>query len=405
MRAPSSALPCQGQADKTNVHWSVTNDNRQSGKVRGRKRDHAGARGQDVDAVISDARREDRIVLWSILGFWLVHLLFLSIFTQISSGSFIGMSARRIPAIFVAAALCYAIHMMLRRTRGGAFWKTSVAAILLALGAAAIYGAVTTWLFFYAGALGLAPVQDIGPYTVQIIVEDAFIWLYSFFSWTAFYLALTYNSDVRERERRLAQVEALAQSAQVRALRYQINPHFLFNTLNAVSSMIWERDFERAEAMLIGLSSFLRTTLAIDPSEDVTLAEEIALQRLYLEIEQTRFPDRLNIEIDIPDELADARVPTLILQPLVENAIKYAVALSKTETRIRIAARRRVGDLILEVEDDGAGEAIPGGTGVGLLNVRERLAARFGKHWSFTAGRVPPRGFRVMLGLPLEFAT
>jgi two-component sensor histidine kinase len=352
-------------------------------------------------AGIDDTKRqEDRIIFGSIVAFWILHLIFLGIFAQVTSGNFLGMSVRRVPAVLLAAGLCYAIHLSLRPIRRRGFSQTVLLAAVLAAVGAVIYGAFTTWIFFYAEGAGLAPTQEIGPYTIRILVEDAFIWLYSFLSWTAFYLALAYSFDVRDRERRLARVEALAHKAQVQALRYQINPHFLFNTLNALSSMIWERELERAEAMLMSLSLFLRTTLEIDPGDDVTLAQEIALQRLYLEIEQVRFSERLQVEIDIPAEIQDTRVPCLILQPLVENAIKYAVAPSKQPTRVRIAGRGNRGELTLEVEDDGMAETVERGMGIGLANVRSRLAARFGDRWSFEAGP-RSRGFAVKMTMPL----
>jgi two-component system, LytTR family, sensor kinase len=353
-----------------------------------------------VQAVIDETkRREDRIILGSIVVFWVIHLIVLGIFALITSGNFLGLSMRRIPAIFVAAGLCYSIHLLLGPVRPRGFWKTALVAGFLAVGSAAIYGAFTTWIFFYAKGFGLVP-AEIGPYTIRMLVEDAFIWLYSFLSWTAFYLALVYSFDVRDRERRLARVEALAHKAQVQALRYQLNPHFLFNTLNALSSMIWERELERAEGMLMSLSAFLRTTLEIEPGDDVTLEQEIALQQLYLEIEQIRFSERLQVEIDIPEEIRDAPVPCLILQPLIENAIKYAVAPSRQPTRVRIAGRRSGNELTLEVVDDGRAEAVVGGTGIGLANVRSRLTARFGDRCSFEAGPLP-RGFGVKLTMPL----
>ena len=351
-------------------------------------------------AIDDTGERENRVILGSILAFWIVHLIILGIFAQVTSGSFLGISLRRVPAVLVAAVLCYAIHLLLRPVRRRGFAQTVLLAAVLAIAGAAVYGAFTTWIYFYADAIGLAPIQEIGPYTIRILIEDAFIWLYSFFSWTAFYLALVYSFDVRDRERRLARVEALAHKAQVQALRYQINPHFLFNTLNALSSMIWERELERAEAMLMSLSLFLRTTLEIDPADDVTLAQEIGLQRLYLEIEQVRFSERLQVEIDIPAEIQDAHVPCLILQPLVENAIKYAVAPSKQPTRVRIAGRGYRDELTLEVEDDGISEGVAGGTGIGLANVRNRLSARFGDRWSLEAGP-RARGFAVKMTMPL----
>ncbi|VWX51944.1 sensor histidine kinase [Novosphingobium sp. 9U] len=348
-----------------------------------------------------------RAIVWSIAAFWSLHLLVLAAISAASSQDPAGVLARRMGLVVIAAGLCYAIHLVLRPVRARPFWQMALIAGALALVGAAIYGAVTTAILYYGIGYPDMPYKGpLRPYTMSMFIEDAFLWLYSFFSWTALYLALVYQFDLRERERLLAQVEALAHKAQVRALRYQINPHFLFNTLNSISAMIWEKDLQRAEEMVLGLSSFLRTTLGIDPSEDVTLAQEIALQRLYLDIEQIRYPERLKVEIDIPAELQDARVPSLILQPLVENAIKYGVARSSSTTKLRIAAQHSRDALMLCVEDDAhpSSKEAPTSTGLGLLNVRQRLATRFGERWSLNAAPGGSRGFRVDLGIPLRYA-
>ena len=147
-----------------------------------------------------------------------------------------------------------------------------------------------------------------------------------------------------------------AQEAQLRALRYQINPHFLFNTLNSLSSLVLTKRTETAEQMLMNLSTFFRATLSADPTADVPLEEEIKLQRLYLDIEQIRFPDRLTVEIDVPDELLDARVPVLILQPVIENAVKYGVARSRGAGHRSGSPRyEEAGRLHIKVKDNGEG--------------------------------------------------
>lgn len=361
--------------------------------------------GQLMDTVSQDGKAERRAVLLSIVGFWGLHHLLLSARMLFLEGEFDhgDVALRRLPVTLLACLLCYGIYLVLRRLRRQPFWQTIVAAGLLTIPAAALYGVLTDVIFYYVNPL---PTEEpIQPYELRMVGYAVFPWLGSFFSWAVLFLALTYSFDVRERERRLSAMQALAHSAQVQALRYQINPHFLFNTLNAISSLIWEGELEKAETMLIGLSNFLRTTLELDPHEDVTLAEEIALQRLYLEIEQARFPTRLKVDIDVPPELAEARVPSLILQPLVENAIKYGVAPSKTETRVRISARNEDRQLLLEVADSGTGQrgAVEAGTGLGLRNVRERLLSRFGEQCQFQAGNDDQHGFRVRLGMPLQF--
>ncbi len=211
-------------------------------------------------------------------------------------------------------------------------------------------------------------------------------------------------------QRRLADAESAAQAAQVRALRYQVNPHFLFNTLNSLSSLVMTGRTDRAETMLLALSTFFRTSLSLDPGADVTLAEEIELQRLYLDIEKARFPDRLQVEIDVPEDLEQARLPALILQPIVENAIKYGVSKSRKAVVIRIEARP-LGDgrMVVEVANrlkHGGKIDLPAatheGTGLGLANVCQRLEARFGSRASCRYGPMTEGGFKVTLTMPTE---
>jgi LytS/YehU family sensor histidine kinase len=162
--------------------------------------------------------------------------------------------------------------------------------------------------------------------------------------------------------------------------------------------------------MLLALSTFFRTSLSLDPSADVTLAEEIDLQRLYLDIEKARFPDRLHVEIDVPAELQQARIPALLLQPIVENAIKYGVSKSRKAVILRIAARHLDNHrMVVEISNKlkhGGKDDLPAatheGTGVGLGNVSQRLEARFGSHASCRYGPMSGGGFKVSLTMPVE---
>jgi two-component system LytT family sensor kinase len=236
------------------------------------------------------------------------------------------------------------------------------------------------------------------------------VWFFFFLAWSAYYLAYQAHAKAMGVQRRLADAESAAQAAQVRALRYQVNPHFLFNTLNSLSSLVMTGRSDRAETMLLALSTFFRTSLSLDPSADVTLAEEIELQRLYLDIEKARFPDRLHVEIDVPEQLEKARLPALILQPIVENAIKYGVSKSRKAVTIRIEAKETSdGRLLLEVSNrlkNGGRDELPAatheGTGVGLSNVCQRLEARFGAQASCRFGPMTTGGYKVALTLPVE---
>jgi LytS/YehU family sensor histidine kinase len=176
-------------------------------------------------------------------------------------------------------------------------------------------------------------------------------WFWFYFSWTTAYLALSYSITLQEQERQAAELRLQAQEAQNRALRYQINPHFLFNTLNAIAALVRDAP-AKAEEMVVQLSDFFRRSLAVNPMEDVTLAHEVELQRLYLEIERTRFPDRLRFEVALEDGSAEACVPALLLQPLIENAVKHGVARSEGSTCIRIRARLDGPVLEIVVEND-----------------------------------------------------
>jgi signal transduction histidine kinase len=245
----------------------------------------------------------------------------------------------------------------------------------------------------------------------RIAADAAVVWLFFFAAWSAFYLAAVSQAQTLALQRRAAAAEGAAREAQVRALRYQVNPHFLVNTLNSLSSLVMSGRPAEAETMILKLSTFFRTSLSLDPQADVTLAEEIELQRLYLDIETTRFPRRLKVEIDVPEELAGARLPALILQPIVENAIKYGVSATREKVTLRITARDKAGALEIEVINSGNPDARPvrkharpDGTRVGLVNVCQRLDARFGRAASCSFGPIEEGGYRVVITLPVTGA-
>ena len=258
--------------------------------------------------------------------------------------------------------------------------------------------------------VNLPPVEEIIASKMPRLIADGTVtWYFLLAAWCAFFIAMTQQHRTRITERRLAEAETAAHAAQVRALRYQVNPHFLFNTLNSLSSLVMSGRSDRAEEMLMALSTFFRTSLSMDPSVDVSLAEEIALQRLYLDIEQVRFPNRLEVNIDIPDDLMEARVPALILQPLVENAIKYGVSASTARVELAIRARRLDGgrmqlDVInraIGAKSKKAPSPTHEGTGLGLTNVSQRLLAHFGSKADVRYGPIPG-GYEASLAMPVD---
>ena len=199
-----------------------------------------------------------------------------------------------------------------------------------------------------------------------------------------------------QQERQLAEAQLSAQQAQLAALRYQLNPHFLFNALNSISALIVTKRNEDAEAMTEKLSSFLRSSLNAEPSELIPLDEELALTEEYLQIESVRFGDRLGVNVHCSDDACHALVPSFLVQPLVENAVKHGVARSVERVEIGIEAQMKDGALRITVTNSiwmGTALNLPhaSGTGTGIENVRHRLQAVFGKRASLTAGPVDDR--------------
>lgn len=189
---------------------------------------------------------------------------------------------------------------------------------------------------------------------------------------------IEYSRRSQEREVRASQLEAHLADARLQALKMQLHPHFLFNTLHAITTLM-HRDVDAAERMLARLSELLRITLDSAGAQEVSLKEELEFLEQYLEIQRIRFGDRLRIELNVDPETLDARVPNLILQPLVENAIRHGIAPKAGAGWIGVSSRRLDGQLELVVEDDGRG--LPAGdedAGVGLSNTRARLRELYG---------------------------
>jgi two-component system LytT family sensor kinase len=209
----------------------------------------------------------------------------------------------------------------------------------------------------------------------------------------------------QEERRRSIRAESMAHQAQLRMLRYQLNPHFLFNTLNAISTLILEKETNAASQMVSKLSGFLRYSLDKDTMQEVDLTHEINTMKLYLDIEQVRFDDRLKVKININDDVKDALVPSLLLQPLVENSIKHAISNRFDGGAITINASKFTGDLLIEVSDNGPGIEIALGqepvfSGVGLQNTKERLKELYGDNYSLKFLPVLPHGLNVSIRIP-----
>ncbi|MES2986830.1 MAG: histidine kinase [Pseudomonadota bacterium] len=297
-----------------------------------------------------------------------------------------------------SALMTFGMAVLLFRARGLSFiWQTLLCFVL-----AGIAAPLFALLDFVNYKLCHPDIARFDPTTFGFtLIYGASV----FFGWSCLYVALNYSFEVRDRDRRLAAVREEALSAQMRALRYQVSPHFLFNTLNSIAGLIEEGASKRAEQMVLSLSTFLRTTLTLDPLHDVPLAEEMALQEEYLEIERERFSDRMTLSIAVADDVREALVPSLILQPLIENALKHGVNATVGQVGITLNARSLNGRLNIVIDNDMPEQPSPNtGTGIGLKNVAERLRARFQDDGLFSSGANGPGRYRASIDLPLRFA-
>lgn len=263
----------------------------------------------------------------------------------------------------------------------------AAATIGVVLAKAAVVAALNPWIGWYAR---LPPVHDL---LLTAVANNVF--LFALMSGVGH--AVFFARRSREKD------EARAR-AELALLRAQIQPHFLFNALNTVAALVHE-DPHRAERMVARLSTLLRHALDSAGDEEVPLVEELRLARLYLEIEEARFEDRLRVRWSVSPEAYDARVPHLLLQPLVENAVRHGIAPRAGPGTVEVEAARVGGELHLAVRDDGAGApAGAAGTGVGLGNTRARLARLYGARHSMALEAPPGGGFAVRIRLPFRTA-
>ncbi len=353
------------------------------------------------------------VVLTSITGFWLFYVIIVTLRGNIlgfpdfinSGDLFWRRAVVTALGILVTIILWQIIGLFDRRPLIIRIIATVFSAIPCAIAIAAInyfmFNVYDTGSLFNEGTAQEAHATAM----VQDVAELAISRYFFLIAWASLYLALGFSNDVAASERQTAAYAKAAQEAELRALRYQLNPHFLFNTLNSLSALVMNDRKAEAEKMIMTLSNFFRASLAANPTEDVRLEEEIALQQLYLDIEKIRFPKRLHVKIDLPDPLRDIAVPALILQPLVENAVKHGVSRSNQSVNLTIAAQQQDGMLVLSIVDDAplppSNAEKSAGNGIGLSNVRDRLAARFGPAAKFETHRPPEGGFVATLTIPV----
>jgi signal transduction histidine kinase len=341
-----------------------------------------------------------------------------------------------LPLLALGVALTLAIDRLRRAWHGPAAplrWIALAPAVGAAAGLQAMADLV--WLRWLARHLLPAWQSWAGTLTMQRFVIAFILYLWTFclaltVNWAAGLIARAEADAARaeraeaeaeraeaeadEAEAEAERAEEAAERAMAMALRLQLNPHFLFNTLNSISSLVTLDRKAEAQAMLDALGAFLRASLHADPTADVTLAEELETIDAYLDIESIRFGDRLTIELDVAPGLSDLRVPNFILQPLVENAVKHGVARAPGPACLRISAARTPGGLMLSVTNSCDPEAategwvrdktLPPGrrsTGIGLANIRQRLAIRYDDAARLETGPAAD-GWRAEIWLPDE---
>ncbi|WP_252259492.1 sensor histidine kinase [Erythrobacter aurantius] len=288
-------------------------------------------------------------------------------------------------------------------------WGGTVIVLFLAV---TVHAGIEAWVqgLYYGGTRETS--------FVQRFVGITYIPLTLLGGWSALYYAINFFLTVERQADRLERLEAQATAAQLAMLRYQLNPHFLFNTLNSISTLVLLKQTGPANAMLTRLSGFLRHTLITEPGSQVTLEQEIETLQLYLDIERMRFEERLRTHFEIDDAALKARLPSMLLQPLVENAIKYAVSPQEEGARISLTARVVGQRLRISVEDTGPGidgpvqlsmleerDGVigrPVSTGVGLANIRNRLMQGYGDDHLFETRSQPGGGFTVLIEIPYE---
>jgi hypothetical protein len=368
------------------------------------------AQGNDaVRPLASVCHADKRVAIRSIFLFWAFYFVLNTTHMAIAGvPDQLEMACRRAAVVLIGITLTFIMYAILRRLESRTMWSMVIATFLASVPISIVY-AVVNYTAFYVAIPTEAMMRDVAQLhadhesAIATIADLATSWYFFIAAWGILYVALSYAARVGQVERQAAIYRSEAQAAQLRALRYQINPHFLFNTLNSLSALVLRHRNKEAESMITNLATFFRTSLTSDPAADIPLSDEIDMQRLYLDIERIRFPERLCVVIDIPKPLENAPVPGMILQPLVENAIKHGVARSSRPVTLAIRAQADSKSLHLTVEDDADSCGPPkAGEGVGLGNVRQRLAARFDGSADVRYGQRDGGGFRVDLTIPLK---
>ncbi len=339
-------------------------------------------------------------------AFWMLQAAGWSGYLVLRSVSSInnGLSIAALIAIVIESIIGYCITLLLSTLYG--YYRTLPRISLVLLTIFTLVAATILYAVLDAFSFSFIKLDNPG-ININLVLGTIFLNFVVLAGWSALYFGINFYLIVEEQIDQLEKLGNQASTAQLAMLRYQLNPHFLFNTLNSISTLVLLKQTDRANAMLSRLSSFLRYTLANEPTAHVTIAQEVETLKLYLEIEKMRFEDRLRPSFQIDPRVAKARLPSLLLQPLVENAIKYAVTPQENGAEINVVARLNGERVQISVSDNGPGlietKSRPSlSTGVGLANIRDRLAQAYGPDHRFETRSNPGGGFGVEIDIPFQ---
>jgi LytS/YehU family sensor histidine kinase len=301
---------------------------------------------------------------------------------------------------FVASFVLYVCcHLLWRRSTALA------SALLLSVGFSYILGILCTVVSVLT-ALHL--VEPRTPFSWSWVAAQAFEPAIILIAWSALYFGIKHYGTFEEQRQKLLESEATAREAQLQALRYQLQPHFLFNTLNAISSLVVSKQPERATEMIAKLAALLRNTLSFPEAHVVTLREELAVTEEYLSIEQVRFGPRLAVSLNVGAEAYEAQVPRFLLQPIVENAIRHGIARCPNGGEVAIRASASEGRLRIDIENDHSEVLLQSsdeGNGLGLANTKTRLEKLYGEQGLVTVTTAQNNRFLVSIQFPLTMAS
>ena len=349
--------------------------------------------------------RHNRFWLLQLLGWWtlVVALIFLSLlFNPPTDGFWFALSVTYAASSVAGGILTWGLRHIYRLVWDRGFIVRFIIAWL---------GSLLAALFLWFSQIFLRDLLlDRQTITERVLFGDFSFCVTLILLWSSAYFIFKYNLLFQIEKEKSLRSEALAHEAQLLMLRYQLNPHFLFNTLNAISTLVLTKAVDPANEMVTKLSKFLRYSLDHSPFDRVSLAHEIETSQLYLDIEKVRFSERLKLVFEIEDTVRESLVPTMVLQPLIENSIKHGISKNQEGGTLTIKASRDNDLLVLQVIDNGPGiSGIDGqmsnefvASGVGISNIRNRLDQLYDKKYELSFSNASPRGLSVTMRIPNE---